>query len=161
MIDTPLGEMVALADETALFLLEFRDRKNFDKQIARILQHNNAQILDQRVEVHNHIEQELSAYFKGKLHEFTVPIKLCGTLFQQSALKALQTIPYGETRSYTEQAEMLTEPTAVRAVAGANASNHLAIIIPCHRVIGKNSKLTGYAGGIERKEALLKIETTK
>jgi len=108
-----------------------------------------------------HIElakKELGLYFKGELQEFTVPLDVYGTEFQKLVWTGLQEIPYGESISYAQQANMLGRPTAVRAVANANARNKIAIIIPCHRVIGSNGKLTGYAYGVEKKQFLLDLE---
>lgn len=101
---------------------------------------------------------ELSEYLEENRKEFSIPIKPEGTDFQQSVWKALQQIPYGQTRSYGELAAMLGDPSAVRAVGKANGQNPIPIIIPCHRVIGSNKKLVGYSGGIERKKYLLKHE---
>ncbi|UJF18984.1 methylated-DNA--[protein]-cysteine S-methyltransferase [Vibrio sp. SS-MA-C1-2] len=102
--------------------------------------------------------QQLDQYFKGQRTEFDLPIDLQGTPFQLSTWKALQSIPFGETISYGEQANRMENPKAVRAVGAANGKNPISIIIPCHRVIGKNGKLTGYAGGLDRKEWLLDFE---
>lgn len=103
--------------------------------------------------------QELEAYFAGRLREFAVPLALCGTGFQRKVWHALLKIPYGQTVSYSDIANDIGQPSAVRAVAMANARNPIAIIVPCHRVIGKNGALTGYSGGgVARKEALLRHE---
>ncbi|WBW50126.1 methylated-DNA--[protein]-cysteine S-methyltransferase [Peptoniphilus equinus] len=107
-----------------------------------------------------HAENELAAYFKGELTRFTVPIALTGTPFQQDVYRALLSIPYGETRSYKDIAVMIRRPKAVRAVGGANHNNPIAIIVPCHRVIGINGHLVGYGGGVEKKRALLTLEQT-
>ena len=97
-------------------------------------------------------------YFSGEAIQFTVPISAKGTSFQQSVWQALTTIPYGETWSYAQLADAIGNPKAVRAVGLANGKNPVSVIVPCHRVIGKNGKLTGYAGGVERKQRLLVIE---
>ena len=101
---------------------------------------------------------ELDAYFAGKLRDFTVPIKLTGTDFRKKVWDALMTIPYGETISYKKLAERIGQPSAVRAVGGANHHNPVSIIVPCHRVIGASGTLTGYGGGLGNKEFLLKLE---
>ena len=101
---------------------------------------------------------QLDEYFSGNLHKFDLPLKPQGTVFQRSAWNALLRIPYGETRSYLQQAQAIENPKAVRAVGMANSRNPIHIIIPCHRVIGKNGALTCYAGGIERKIGLLELE---
>ncbi|KAA1250433.1 methylated-DNA--[protein]-cysteine S-methyltransferase [Mycobacterium simiae] len=101
---------------------------------------------------------QLQAYFAGERTEFQIELDLQGTEFQQRVWQALLTIPYGETRSYGEIAEQIGAPGAARAVGLANGHNPIAIIVPCHRVIGANGKLTGYGGGIDRKQALLELE---
>jgi len=100
----------------------------------------------------------LEEYLIGKRYEFDIPLALDGTNFQKAVWKALTEIPYGETRSYLEVASIIGNPKAVRAVGLANNRNPIAIIVPCHRVIGKNGKLVGYAGGLQMKEDLLKLE---
>jgi methylated-DNA-[protein]-cysteine S-methyltransferase len=101
---------------------------------------------------------QLNAYFAGELVDFDVELDLRGTEFQQRVWKALLTIPYGETRSYGEIAEQIAAPGAARAVGLANGHNPVAIIVPCHRVIGANGSLTGYGGGLDRKQTLLELE---
>ena len=101
---------------------------------------------------------QLSAYFAGELTEFDVELDLRGTDFQRRVWKALLTIPYGETRSYGEIAEQIGAPGAARAVGLANGHNPIAIIVPCHRVIGASGSLTGYGGGLDRKRTLLELE---
>ncbi|MDQ7916631.1 methylated-DNA--[protein]-cysteine S-methyltransferase [Mesonia sp. MT50] len=103
--------------------------------------------------------QQLESYFKGELQEFTFPIQPQGTDFQQRVWKALLTIPYGKTMSYLELSKQLGDPKAIRAVASANGKNPLWIIVPCHRVIGSDGSLTGYAGGLWRKKWLLEHES--
>ncbi|MET7362420.1 methylated-DNA--[protein]-cysteine S-methyltransferase [Streptomyces sp. NPDC005562] len=102
---------------------------------------------------------QLAAYFTGELTEFDVPLRLDGTPFQRTVWRALQDIPYGETRTYGELAEMLGRPTASRAVGLANGKNPIGVIVPCHRVIGANGSLTGYGGGLDRKQRLLAFES--
>ncbi len=103
-------------------------------------------------------ERQLKAYFEGKLKTFQVPLDADGTDFQHKAWKALQSIPYGQTRSYGEQAKQIGKPKASRAVGAANGKNPLSIIVPCHRVIGASGKLTGFAGGLKIKAQLLELE---
>ncbi|WP_020373977.1 methylated-DNA--[protein]-cysteine S-methyltransferase [Sulfobacillus thermosulfidooxidans] len=102
--------------------------------------------------------QQLSEYFTGTRQDFFGTLDLYGTPFQRAVWQALLTIPYGETRSYQDVAQMIHDPKAVRAVGGANHANRIPIIIPCHRVIGKQGDLVGYGGGLEVKQALLKLE---
>ncbi|WP_299599541.1 methylated-DNA--[protein]-cysteine S-methyltransferase [uncultured Microbulbifer sp.] len=102
--------------------------------------------------------EQLAAYFSGDLQAFDLPLSAAGTPFQQSVWRALCAIPFGETRSYRELAGAIGNPKAVRAVAGANGANPLSIVVPCHRVIGADGTLTGYAGGLEMKARLLALE---
>ena len=104
---------------------------------------------------------ELIDYLEGRCKEFTLPMDLHGTAFQQSVWKVLQEIPYGQTVSYTDIAELIQKPSAVRAVGTAIGANPVLITVPCHRVIAKNGKLTGYRGGLEMKELLLGLETNE
>ncbi|RYD21810.1 MAG: methylated-DNA--[protein]-cysteine S-methyltransferase [Verrucomicrobiaceae bacterium] len=103
-------------------------------------------------------ERQLNAYFSGELRIFSLPLDFSGTDFQKAVWNALLTIPYGETRSYGEIAMQLGNPKAVRAVGATNGKNPISIIAPCHRVIGSNGKLTGFAGGLEAKSFLLRLE---
>ena len=103
-------------------------------------------------------KEELDRYFAGNLKSFSTPLAPKGTAFQLSIWKALQTIPFGETSSYSDIANIINNPKSVRAVGAANGRNPLSIFIPCHRVIGKNGSLTGYAGGVTNKSILLKLE---
>ncbi len=103
-------------------------------------------------------KQQLTAYFAGTLTEFDVPLQMQGTIFQQRVWEALKSIPYGATLSYGELAQQIGQPKASRAVGLANGRNPISIVVPCHRVIGANGKLTGYGGGIERKQWLLNHE---
>lgn len=157
-LDTPLGPMLAIADETALHLLEFTDRRGLEREIERLRIKRKAAIIPGETPITAIIKKELTEYFAGKLNSFKTPLALNGTPFQQSVWQVLLTIPYGTTRTYAAQANILNKPTAVRAVASANGCNQLAIIIPCHRVIGSDGKLTGYAGGLARKQWLLEHE---
>ena len=105
--------------------------------------------------------EQLNAYFAGELTDFDLELDLQGTVFQQRVWEALLTIPYGETRSYGEIAEQVGAPGSARAVGLANGHNPIAIVVPCHRVIGANGKLTGYGGGIDRKLTLLELEKSR
>ena len=158
-LETPMGRMIAIADEAALYLLEFTNRKNMRRQFDRLRKVQNRAILPGRTKITERIEAELTSYFGGSLTEFKTPLATSGTEFQRQTWAALQSIPHGETRSYAQLAQMIGKPAAVRAVASANANNGLALIIPCHRVIAKNGGLGGYAGGIDRKQKLLDLES--
>jgi methylated-DNA-[protein]-cysteine S-methyltransferase len=104
-------------------------------------------------------ERQLKEYFAGKRQEFSLPLDLNGTPFQKSVWEALLAIPFGETRSYGQLARQLGRPSAMRAVGAANGRNPLSIVVPCHRVIGSSGKLIGFAGGLETKAQLLKMES--
>src|SRR5690606_5420526 len=104
------------------------------------------------------LEQELKEYFDGKRKEFSVPLHMPGNEFSQTVWQTLQKIPYGKTWTYKEQAELMKRPKAIRAIASTNGRNRLAILVPCHRVIGSDGSMTGYAAGVERKKWLLRFE---
>ena len=157
-IETPLGTMIACADENGICMLEFSDRKALPTELKEISKHFNANIIQGENPHFKILEQELVEYFAGKRQIFTVPLSLVGTEFQKKVWEVLRGIPYGTTRSYQQQANILGNPKAVRAVANANGLNKISIIIPCHRVIGTNGTLTGYGGGIWRKQKLLELE---
>ena len=157
-IDTPLGGMIAVADDKALHLLEFTDRKVLAQGLRKLVSILGGQIGLGRTGIHDQIEAELDAYFSARSGQFNTPIALHGTAFQEQVWRALIAIPVGETRSYAQLAAAIGRPTAVRAVAAANGANRLAVIVPCHRVIGADGSLTGYAGGLWRKQKLIAIE---
>ena len=157
-IETPLGLMYAAAIEEGICLLEFADSQRSDESVTTIENRFEATLRYGDSPHLNTLKIQLNEYFNKEREYFEVPIVLSGTNFQNKVFKALQTIPYGETRSYTQLACKIDHPTAARAVATANASNTLAIIVPCHRVIGSDRSLKGYAGGIERKQFLLDLE---
>jgi len=157
-IVTPLGPMFAGASDKGICLLEFTDRRMLETQIKRLTKLLNARFIPGEHPLFLQLDNELKSYFAGNLKEFTVPIDYPGTDFQQRVWRALMDIPYGETRSYQQQAEAIDHIKAVRAVARSNGDNRIAIIIPCHRVIGKDGKLAGYGGGVWRKQRLLEIE---
>ena len=148
-LDTPIGELLLAGDDDGLCLVSFpegamrRDPEPDwiynEKPFAAAL-------------------QQLTEYFAGERRTFDLPLKLSGTEFQMSVLQALQEIPYGETTSYADIAERVGRPKAVRAVGAANGRNPIPIIVPCHRVIGSNGDLTGLGGGLDTKEALLRLE---
>jgi AraC family transcriptional regulator of adaptative response/methylated-DNA-[protein]-cysteine methyltransferase len=157
-LDSPLGPMVAIADEESLYLLEFVDRRGLEREIERLRRKTKAAIVPGESAPLRQIEQEVQAYFAGTLHEFKTPMTWVGSPFQQQVWTGLQQIPYGETRAYAQLATALEMPNAVRAVANANGANQFAIMVPCHRVIGTNGDLTGYGGGLARKRWLLDHE---
>lgn len=109
-------------------------------------------------EFNDRIKQELDEYFRGERKEFTLPVRVEGSVFQCRVLELVQQIPYGETRSYGDLSRALGKPGTERAVGGVNSMNRLLLLVPCHRVIGGNGKLTGYSGGVDRKRYLLEME---
>lgn len=155
---SPLGPLLAGATNRGICLLEFADRRMLETQLTRLQTRLNAEILPGENSHFEPLRAQLSEYFGGSRKDFDVPLVMDGTPFQERAWESLRTIPFGETRSYQQQAESIGQPSAVRAVARANGDNRIAILIPCHRVIGKNGRLTGYGGGLWRKRALLELE---
>lgn len=157
-IETPVGTMYAAAVEEGICMLEFTDRKMLETEFKDLAQSLNATIILGENPHFETLEKELSEYFTGERTRFSVPLSPVGTAFQKSVWKALMEIPYGETWTYRKQSEFLGDAKKVRAVANANGMNKISIIIPCHRVIGSNGTLTGYGGGIWRKQKLLGLE---
>jgi AraC family transcriptional regulator of adaptative response/methylated-DNA-[protein]-cysteine methyltransferase len=154
-IDTPLGEMIAAASADGVCLLEFPERIMPVEELSALL---NAPVKEGSNRHLRMLKKQLKEYFKGKRKEFSLSLVTPGTEFQKAAWNELLKIPYGSTKSYHEQAKAIKKPGAIRAVAHANASNRLAIIIPCHRVIGSDGTLVGYGGGLKRKKWLLDHE---
>ncbi len=149
--DSPTGELLLISNGEALTALHMTAGKYVPAM-------NTDWVHDERLPVLTQTKCELDAYFLGKLRAFTMPLAPRGTDFQKRAWIALTKIPYGETRSYGQQAHIAGQPSAVRAIGAANGKNPIGIIVPCHRVIGANGSLTGYAGGLHNKEFLLKLE---
>lgn len=154
-IETPLGEMVAGAIRAGICLLEFSDRENLSAEYEELEKLLETKVKSGRSWHTWLLKRQLNEYFRGKRKEFTLKLVTPGTEFQQAVWQGLTKIPYGDTISYHEQAAALNNTNATRAVAQANASNRIAIVIPCHRVIGADGSLVGYGGGLERKRWLL------
>lgn len=159
-ITTPIGEMLAIRTEKGLCLLEFLDGKTTEKQLKELGD------IDEIIEAEddillNNLEQELKLYFEGNLKEFKTPIDFIGTDFQKKVWEELVKIPFGETRSYKTQSIAVGDILAIRAVANANGKNKISILVPCHRVIGSDGSLTGFAGGKHRKQFLLELESNQ
>ncbi|MCR8842343.1 trifunctional transcriptional activator/DNA repair protein Ada/methylated-DNA--[protein]-cysteine S-methyltransferase [Paenibacillus sp. SC116] len=157
-LDTRLGPMIAIADEEALYLLEFVDRRGLEREVERLRQRTKSAIIPGTTAPILSIEQELNQYFEGERTEFQTPIHYLGSPFQLQVWEQLRQIPAGETRSYSELASLIGNPSAFRAVARANGANQIAIVVPCHRIISANGDLTGYGGGLSRKEWLINHE---
>jgi len=158
VIPTPLGKMFAASTNKGICMLTFYNEQTIQKQIKKLKKFFDGDIMPAQNQHFAVLKKELDEYFEGKREVFEVPLQLVGTPFQQKVWKILMAIPYANTISYQEQAGLINNIKAVRAVANANAQNMIAILIPCHRVIGKNGKLTGYAGGLDKKEFLLNLE---
>jgi len=150
---TPIGEMLMQSDEDALLGVYFPGETSATPFLPAKL------LPDAQLPACLRLaKEELKGYFAGEIKEFSVPLAYHGTDFQLLAWDALRKIPYGEVRTYQQQATMIGKPSALRAVGGANHANRISILIPCHRVIGKNGKLVGFGGGLWRKEWLLQHE---
>ena len=159
MIQTPLGEVRLRSDGKSLTGLWFVGQVNDAKD------HSDIEIKDD-LPIFGQVETWLESYFSGKQTSITFPLQPKGTLFQERVWKILQEIPYGETMTYGEIAQRIAKEKGVatysaQAVGQAVGKNPISILIPCHRVLGKNGALTGYAGGVHRKEQLLRIEREK
>lgn len=155
VFSSPLGKMVACATEQGLCLLEFVGSRRVERE-QQDLQRLLGGSFETGTNTHlQQVQDELHDYFSGSLKTFGVALHLPATPFQAAVWQVLQTIPYGATMSYQEQANLMGKPTAVRAVANANGQNRVSIIVPCHRVIGADGSLTGYGGGLQRKQWLL------
>lgn len=160
-IETPLGTMIACATEEGVCLLEFSDRKMLETELKYIAKALNATIIQNENKYFEELRKQLIEYFEGRLRVFDIPLLMLGTEFQKQTWQALLRIPYGTTVSYAQQAVSIGKPSAVRAIANANGMNKLAIVIPCHRIIGSDGSLTGYGGGLWRKQKLLDLEQNK
>lgn len=148
---SPVGPLLLAGDDNGLQLIGFPEGKQ--QRCVQTDWHCDANAAPLRATA-----EQLGAYFAGELRHFDLPLMPLGTPFQQRVWDALQTIPYGQTWSYRQLAEAIGNPTASRAVGGANGANPLPIVIPCHRVIGSNGSLTGFGGGLPVKQRLLLLE---
>ena len=155
-LDTPLGAMVAVTDDDGLYLLEFVDRRALPTELRRL--HKKRPIAIGKTKTSPQLRRELAAYFAGRSSTFTVPLHLEGSAFSQRVWAELRRTDVGTTCSYAELARRIDRPSAFRAVARANGANQIAIIVPCHRIIGSDGSLTGYGGGLWRKQKLIDLE---
>jgi methylated-DNA-[protein]-cysteine S-methyltransferase len=151
-IASPVGELTLVASDDGLVAILWEDDAPDRVRLGALVDTPGHPLLAQT-------ERELGEYFAGRRTRFSVPLDMHGTDFQQSVWRALLTIPFGETRSYADIATQIGRPTATRAVGAANGRNPISIIAPCHRVIGANGSLTGFAGGLAAKEYLLGLES--
>jgi AraC family transcriptional regulator of adaptative response/methylated-DNA-[protein]-cysteine methyltransferase len=157
-IESPLGAILALGDDDGLYVFDWVDRRGLEREIVRLRKRTGFAIVPGSHPVLEQAEREINQYFAGTRREFTLPFAARGTEFQRRVWSGLLKIPPGQTRSYAEIAAAIGQPTAVRAVARANGDNFRGIVIPCHRVIGSDGSLTGYGGGLARKQWLLDHE---
>jgi len=148
-LDTPIGELLLAGDDDGLYQV------GFPKGSMRREPHADWIFNEGRLQ---EARRQLSEYFAGERRNFDLPVQLTGTEFQVRVLEALREIPYGETVTYGDIAKRIGRPKAVRAVGAANGRNPLPIVVPCHRVIGSTGDLTGFGGGLDTKEALLRHE---
>jgi methylated-DNA-[protein]-cysteine S-methyltransferase len=154
---TPFGEMLAVVDEQGyLSRLDFVDESQAQAITAKL--EKQGETIEQSADACATVVSQLEEYFAGARQRFDLPLLPRGTAFQQTVWGALQQIPYGSTLTYRELAHRIGNPAAVRAVGRANATNPIAVVVPCHRVIGADGTLTGYAGGLARKANLLALE---
>ena len=152
--ESPIGSLLLVASAKGLMRLDFLHQES---EVERIQTRHAAEWIESASKLAPY-RRELEEYFAGRRREFTFPLDLRGTEFQRQCWQALLGIPYGETRSYADIARAIRKPKAVRAVGGANHQNPVAIVVPCHRVIGSSGSLTGYGGGLPLKEKLLLLE---
>jgi len=155
---TPVGELILGSLEDKLCIADWKYRKMrtaIDNRIQKGLQ---TTFIEGTSDVIETTKQQLTAYFNQERTEFSIPLLFIGTEFQKTVWKALQNIPFGETRSYLQLSKQMDKEKAIRAVASANGANAISIIVPCHRIIGSNGSLVGYAGGLPAKEKLLALE---
>lgn len=157
-IETELGRMTAAASDKGICMLNFSDCKHSALKLRKLSEACKAPLEQGSGPYFEILKEQINEYFKGKRQQFDIPLDLVGTEFQKQVWNILLQIPYGKTISYAEQAVLLGKPSAVRAVASANGKNKIGIILPCHRVIGANGALTGYDGGVWRKEKLIELE---
>jgi O-6-methylguanine DNA methyltransferase len=150
VMQSPVGPLLVAATETGLRCVQFHRGKLPKAEKDEVW-------IESREQVRAY-EQQIKAYFRGDLREFTCKLDLAGTSFQKDCWRALLRIPYGQTRTYADIAREIGRPQAFRAVGQANHDNPIAIVVPCHRVLGANGMLTGYGGGLSTKEKLLRLE---
>lgn len=155
---SPFGELVLGSYQGRLCLCDWRHRKKREAIDQRIMEYTGSGFADGHSEILHTARQQLEQYFRGERKTFDLPLLMAGSDFQQKVWKALLEVPFGKTNTYTGLTEQLGDPQAIRAVAAANGANALAIIVPCHRILGSDGSLTGYAGGLRVKKKLLQLE---
>jgi methylated-DNA-[protein]-cysteine S-methyltransferase len=150
-IESPVGKLDLVASDEGLIAILWENDRPDRVRLNGLMDNSEHPILVKT-------ERQLAEYFNGRRKTFSIPLDMRGTQFQKSVWEALLTIPFGETRSYGQLAHQLGNPQAARAVGAANGKNPLSIVVPCHRVIGSSGKLTGFAGGLQAKAHLLRLE---
>ena len=158
---TPFGELIMGSFDEKLCLCDWRYRKMRPQIDIRIQKALSAEYIEESSAVIQETQKQLNEYFSGDRTEFDIPLLPIGTEFQQNVWKHLLEIPYGKTESYLELARKMDKEKAIRAIASANGANAISIMIPCHRIIGSDGKLVGYAGGLSTKKKLLLLEKSK
>ncbi len=158
MYQSPVGKIVLGSYDSKICLANWSDKKKSDCTNHRLKKSLDAVFVEETSEIIDETMKQLDEYFKGERQHFDIPLLMVGTAFQKSVWNALLQIPFGETASYAAQAKQIGNEKAVRAVANANAANAISILIPCHRIIGSDGTLTGYAGGLDAKKVLLALE---
>ncbi len=156
--NTPIGELIIGSYDNTLCLCDWRYRKMRTSVDLRIQKGLQAEYKVGETDIINQTINQLNEYFQEKRTEFDIPLKLIGTEFQQQVWNQLMKIPYGQTSTYLQLSKDLGNEKAIRAVASANGANAISIIVPCHRIIGSDRKLIGYAGGLDAKKKLLQLE---
>lgn len=156
-LETPIGTMHVAITPKGVAMFEYPIQERIDAH-RKVLLEKFEETKERPADKIAALKHEIDAYFNGKRTRFDLPLDMTGSPFQCRVWESLLTIPYGKTMSYLELATHLNDPKSVRAVAQANGQNRIAILIPCHRIVGSNGKLTGYSGGIWRKERLLSLE---
>ena len=157
-LKTPYGELLLGSHKEMLCLCDWRYRSKRDAIDSRLKRTLSAKFIDENDSVIDHARRQLEEYFNHQRKEFDIPLLMVGSPFQKKVWSELLKVPFGETSSYLQLAEKIGDTNAVRAVANANGANAISIIVPCHRIIGSNGKLTGYAGGLKAKADLLGLE---
>ena len=158
-LTTPVGELILGSWEDKLCLCDWRYRKMRNSIDKRIQKELNATYEEGDAAIFELVEEQFKEYFEEQRTEFDIPVLMLGTEFQQQVWNELLKIPFGETESYLSLSRKLNNEKAVRAVASANGANAISIIVPCHRIIGSKGELVGYAGGLQAKKKLLKLES--
>lgn len=161
LIQTPLGDLMAIGDDEALYFLGFTDQRHLSREVSKIIRKTKRPLKEGNARTLISIRSELEAYFQGSLQEFKTPLMFLGTAFQNAVWTELKRTPYSGTRSYLDESISIGRPKSYRAVANANGANPFVIVIPCHRIIAADGTLGGYGGGLHRKEWLLAHEGIK